>query len=321
MVANYLPYNSSIFAVYKPKGISSYDCLRQMARKGLFSSQERYGHIGTLDVFADGVLLISKGHATRLNDYVHLLLPKTYLAKGKLGMATNTGDLSGEIFSQDESKYLHDSIFKYEKSFLDNYWKQKFIGEYWQVPHQFSATKFQGRKLYKWAREGVFIPKEPVKRLINSLDVVDFCPPYVTFRTQVSSGTYIRKLFEEMAQAIGTVGHLCELKREAVGDINANENNCELTAISWEKLLPIPFFRFDQTMTLELLSGKKIPVPHYLNAQEHSLIAYCDSENRLLGLLSPNFESNCLQIKVNLWDAKSFRAHYNLNELAPNNVC
>jgi tRNA pseudouridine(55) synthase len=318
------PYHAAIYALYKPQGISSYDCLRSLVKNKIFSKEERIGHIGTLDVFADGVLLISQGHATRLNDYVHELLPKTYLATGKLGMATNTGDLTGEVTSEDHSQYLYESIFKYDVSFLNQQICPHFVGEYWQTPHAFSATKFQGRKLYKWAREGIIIPKAAVKRHIAELEIIEFRPPHVVFRATVSSGTYIRKLFEEMAMKLGTIGHLTTLTREAIGVVRAPERELEISKVDWKSLLPIPFFQFEKELSLQLLNGRKMPVPAAIkseaNGEGPTLFGYEDAEGRLLGLVGADYVEDSVRIKVNLWDAKSFQAQHIQGELVANKI-
>ncbi len=211
-----------IFNVYKPKGISSYDVVRHFKRN-LPQGFGKIGHFGTLDPFAEGVLMIGTGGAARLNDFIHEFLPKTYLATGKLGEETPTGDPTSEVVQKDESPYLKREISQFSVEFIDERARTRFLGEYLQTPHKYSATKFMGKNLHEWAREGVEVKKQAVARTIHSIEVVKYEFPLLTIRSCVSSGTYIRTLFTELAHDLGTLGHLLTLKRESVGHIHANQ--------------------------------------------------------------------------------------------------
>lgn len=212
-------YGPFIFNVYKPKGMGSFDVVRHF-KFHLPKGFGKIGHFGTLDPFAEGVLLIAIGNATKLTDLVHEM-PKTYLAEGILGIHSSTGDLSDncEIQEVDASGLKSLSLSELKEKL-----ETVFLGDYEQVPPQFSATKHEGRSLYEWAREGVFIKKDAVKRFIHELEIVAFDFPRIIFRAKVSSGTYIRTLFEDMAHHLGNVGALKELKREAIGHISCEES-------------------------------------------------------------------------------------------------
>ncbi len=207
-----------IININKPAGITSYDVIRKW--KPLLKKFGKVGHFGTLDPFADGVLMIGVGGAQRLNDYIHDCLPKTYLAKGRLGVETDTGDPDGEIIQKDESEYLKSVMSQFDIEFIQKKLESKYIGEYWQSPHKFSAAKFQGKPLHQWAREGVEIKKEQVRREVYELEVVKYEFPELWIRYKVSSGTYIRTLFRDCAIELGTIGMLDGLTREEVGGSN-----------------------------------------------------------------------------------------------------
>jgi len=204
-----------ILNIYKPPGIGSTKVVGRIKR-ALGKSFKKIGHFGTLDPFAEGVLLIGGNGACRLNDFLHERYPKTYLATGKLGFRTNTGDLEGEV--------VEESTIPELSSEKINSVLQSFLGEYLQSPPAFSATKHQGKALYKWAREGVEIKKEPVKREIYSIEFVEFKGDEVQFRVTVSTGTYIRTLFEDVAEKLETKGHLVGLKRESIGFFNFQDS-------------------------------------------------------------------------------------------------
>ena len=158
-------YPPLIFNIFKPARVTSYDVVRHFKRN-LPDGFGKIGHFGTLDPFASGVLMIGVAGASRLNEFIHEYSPKTYIAVGKLGIETPTGDYTGEIVQRDDSPYLKQEIARLPLAFLQERFEQKFVGDYLQAPHKYSATKFQGKNLHQWAREGVEIKKEPVMRRI-----------------------------------------------------------------------------------------------------------------------------------------------------------
>jgi tRNA pseudouridine55 synthase len=173
--------------------------------------------------------MIGISGANRFNDLIHEHLPKTYRAIGELGIETNTGDIDGEVkttLPEDHPELT--KLRKYNAKELEGFLKQKFLGEYYQRPPAYSATKHKGIPLYKWAREkGVEIIKDPVKRFIHDLEIVKFEYPFVEFRATVGTGTYIRTLFEDWAKHLGVVGYLKELEREKIGDVHLKDSILE----------------------------------------------------------------------------------------------
>lgn len=212
-----------VFNAYKPPHITSYDVIRHFKRN-LPKGYGKIGHFGTLDPFASGVLPIGVNGAARLNDFIHNFLPKTYIAYGKLGVETETGDLTVEPSQIDDSIYLTTEIASFSKEFIQNFLQEKFLGQYFQSPHKYSAAKFEGKALHKWAREGVEIKKEKKERFIYKIEVVEYEFPSLIIRYEVSSGTYIRSLFSECANALGTIGTLASLVREKIGICDLENN-------------------------------------------------------------------------------------------------
>ncbi len=246
-------YPPLIFNVYKPAGISSYDVVRHFKRK-LPPGYGKIGHFGTLDPFAEGVLLIGVAGATRINDYVHQYLPKTYVAVGKLGVFTETGDMTVPISQTDDSAYLTQTISRFSLQFINEQIKQKFLGSYLQSPHKYSAAKFEGKPLHQWAREGVEVVKEEVERQIYELAATDYSFPYLTIESTVSSGTYVRTLFKDCAEYLGTLGTLERLIRTAIGHLKSDEalqeNQWPDGTLNWDPL------QFGHTM------DQVLPFPH-----------------------------------------------------------
>ncbi|MCK5072502.1 MAG: hypothetical protein KAQ98_03690 [Bacteriovoracaceae bacterium] len=222
-------YPPAVFNVFKPVGMSSYDVIRHFKRN-LNTGFGKIGHFGTLDPFACGVLLVGIAGATRINNLVHDLFPKTYLAVGKLGVYTETGDLTVPERKIDDGEYLKKTIASFSADFIEKTVLEKFLGPYEQSPHQYSASKFQGRPLHEWAREGVKIKKDEVRREIYAIEVVKYSFPYLSMRFCVSSGTYIRTLFQDVAKYLGTCGTLISLVRESIGHISMSDS---LKRYSW----------------------------------------------------------------------------------------
>jgi tRNA pseudouridine55 synthase len=209
-----------VFNVYKPVGFSSFQVVHHF-KKNLIFDFGKIGHFGTLDPFAEGVLLIGIQGAQKMNDYVHEHLPKTYEALGIFGGKTTSGDFTTEII---EEKNIDEKFQKLNREELEELLKSQFLGEYWQSPHAVSATKFEGKRLYQHVLEGRIIQKDKVKREIKSFKIKSFDYPQMRFEVTVSSGTYVRSLFEEIAVYFNGVGALKELKRTAIGGFTSDKS-------------------------------------------------------------------------------------------------
>lgn len=231
-----------ILNIYKPDGISSFDVIRTWKRK--LKGHGKIGHFGTLDPFASGVLMIGVSGAQKLNDYIHECLPKSYLALGKLGIESETGDLTEGHSQLDETDYLKNEISKFPIKFIEDKLREQFLGDYWQAPHKYSAAKFEGKALHKWAREGVDIKKDKKLRHIYDLRVVSYKFPDLHIHFEVSSGTYIRTLFSECANYLGTLGCLSGLIRENVGLCTTSN---AIKEISWNEDDP-NIFNIDEVL-------------------------------------------------------------------------
>ncbi len=203
-------------------GVSSFNVVYHF-KKNLNYDFGKIGHFGTLDPFAEGVLMIGVQGAQRLNEYIHELLPKTYVAEGVFGQKTDSGDHTGAVI---ESRDIRSEFQNLSLVELEALLKEEFLGEYWQAPHSVSAVKFEGKRLYEHALSGRIITKEKVKREILDFKILKYSYPKLEFQVTVSSGTYVRSMFEEMAILFGGHGHLVRLLRSAIGEntsLNAME--------------------------------------------------------------------------------------------------
>ena len=277
-----------IININKPADISSYDVIRRW--KPRLKKFGKVGHFGTLDPFADGVLMLGVAGAQRLNDYIHRYLPKTYLAKGVLGLETDTGDPTGKVLQRDQGQYLEEVIGKFSAAFIQEKLQSEFLGEYFQSPHPFSAAKFKGKPLHQWAREGVVIKKEKVARQVYLLEVVKYEFPYLWIRFTVSSGTYIRTLFSDCAQSLGTIGSLKSLTRESVGGCSLGSSisydSEDIKPLSVEEVLPFGRLELDKERGKLFSNGVRLRLEQTLSRMEGELrgLYWVYENNRLLGL-------------------------------------
>jgi len=189
----------------KPAGISSNQALQQVKR--LFDAQKA-GHTGNLDPFATGMLPICLGEATKTAAFM-LDADKAYRAVARLGEATRTGDVEGEVVHTLPVPVLDERGIR--AALAD------FTGAIEQVPPMYSALKYRGKPLYQWAREGVQIERQPRTVVIHAMALLDWTPPQLEFEVCCSKGTYIRTLAEDLAARLGTCAHLVALRRLWVG--------------------------------------------------------------------------------------------------------
>ncbi len=188
-------------------GKSSYDVVRRVKKILNF---KKVGHGGTLDPFADGVLiiLIGRGATKRMNEI--LQKSKTYRAVLVLGEQRDTGDIEGKTVKEAGIPEITGDVLKRTA--------ERFIGEYDQMPPQFSAKKVNGRPAYKYARKGIKVDLQPKKVQIHNLDLKKTDDEKLEILVECSSGTYIRVLGEDISKALGTVGYLEQLTRESIGE-------------------------------------------------------------------------------------------------------
>ena len=194
--------------IWKPVNIVSNEIIR-IAKKNV-CSDSKIGHAGTLDPFAEGVLVLCFGNETKRVPDI-MAMKKEYFGKIKLGVETDTLDKTGEIYkiSAVPNNIKNDKIINI---FND------FKGKVKQTPPAYSALKLNGKRLYEYARSGVRIIKKSRTVFIDSLELVHYNgSDSITFKTVCSSGTYIRSLAADIARALGTHGYLEELQRLRIG--------------------------------------------------------------------------------------------------------
>ena len=207
------PVDAGFLLVDKPSGWTSHDVVAKVRN---LLRMKKVGHAGTLDPMATGLVVIGLGRATRLLRFVQAA-PKEYVAKAVFGVATDSLDADGAILERSEMNVQQAEV---------EVVMERFVGTIAQVPPMVSALKVGGKRLYELARQGIEIEREAREIDIYSLELIEFAPsnyPEVTFRTVCSTGTYVRTLGDDIAQALGGRAHLNSLRRIRNGSLHVKD--------------------------------------------------------------------------------------------------
>jgi tRNA pseudouridine55 synthase len=201
----------AVLAIDKPANITSFGVVRCVRR---WTGCRKVGHAGTLDPMATGVLLVCTGPATkRVSEFMDL--EKEYEGTIELGITTDTDDAQGKVTGRsDVPLFSRQDIL----SILVG-----FQGVIHQIPPMYSAIKMNGSRLYRLARRGKVIPREPRKVTIHEITLLDWNSPRLSVRVRCSKGTYIRALARDVGERCGTGGTLMTLRRTRLGPHRADD--------------------------------------------------------------------------------------------------
>ncbi len=275
--------------VAKPEGPTSHAVVAA-ARRAL--QTRRIGHTGTLDPFASGLLLLCVNRATRLAEYLHGL-PKEYEAVARLGQVTATLDTEGPVVRESEDWTKLDRARVQEVL-------ATFVGRGQQRPPAFSAKKVAGEAAYLKARRGEAVQLASVPIEVHELELLEWSPPRLRFRTRVSTGTYIRALARDLGEALGVGAHLTYLHRTAIGPFLAagapspDEMEDEgVVASAWvtplEALVHLRRVDVGPEEAARLQSGQSVPLPGDFSGKgvqgEPLAVSY---RNQLLAVAHPH---------------------------------
>ena len=208
-----------ILLIDKDAGCTSHDVVNKVRRILKIRS---VGHAGTLDPLATGLLVILVGRATKVSQYL-MSLDKVYDGEMKLGVETNSQDSEGEVVSK----------LPVPESVNEAYMREQmasFLGDQYQTPPMFSAKKLNGIPLYKLARQGQEVQREPRFINISKFELLEWNKPAAKFRLACSKGTYVRTVCHDLGKKIGCGAHMTQLRR-----ISSDKFNVE-NAITVEKL-------------------------------------------------------------------------------------
>lgn len=228
---------TGVLLVDKPAGITSHDAVDFIRRA---AGIRRVGHTGTLDPAATGLLILCLGKATRLSD--HLIgLDKTYEGVMRLGVISNSYDLDGEIVEERPVPALSIDAIQEQCNL--------FVGEIAQIPPMVSAVKVGGERLYKKARKGEVVEREPRRVYVSEYTVLSYAAPDAKIRVRCSRGTYVRSLCHDVGQKLGCGAVLASLRRTMVGEYSL-EDALPLSAFTGPDVLSERLIPMNKALTL-----------------------------------------------------------------------
>ncbi|RVU82187.1 tRNA pseudouridine(55) synthase TruB [Leucothrix sargassi] len=292
---------SGVLLIDKPQGMTSQQVVSKVKYllKSDVHDSKKAGHTGTLDPMATGLLPICLGEATKFSHY-QLDAVKSYQAIIKLGEQTDTGDAEGEIIATIPVPNVTQAMLQSVT--------EQFLGEIMQVPPMYSALKKDGKKLYELAREGIEVERAARPLTIYELSLTPLSDQQFQLTVTCSKGTYVRVLAEDIAKALGTLGHLTALRRIQTGDFEIADaiTLADFAALDFasrfDKLLAVdacihslPSLLLDDSQSKRIQQGQRLNVKATMLTQQLTLNAnqtfrLFDDHQQFLGtgLLEPN---------------------------------
>jgi tRNA pseudouridine55 synthase len=200
-----------LLLVDKPTGLTSHDVVARIRRRfGI----KKVGHGGTLDPMATGLLVILTGRGTKLSGLV-MDADKAYEGVMKLGVSTDTQDVDGRVVAEGDPSGVTEEALRAAM--------KVWTGDVMQTPPMVSAIKKEGVPLYKLARKGQTVEREPRLLHIYEFTLLTFAPPLAGFRLRCTKGTYVRTLCADIGDRLGCGAHLCELRRTRSGPLDVKD--------------------------------------------------------------------------------------------------
>jgi len=274
---------NGVLIINKPKDYTSRDVVNKLNH---ILETKKIGHTGTLDPLATGVLVIAVGSYTKLVNEL-TSLDKEYIAEIKLGIKTDTSDITGNILEENNNYNIN------KEDILNVF--NNFPKEYEQTVPAYSAVKINGKKLYEYAREHIKV--ELPKRLVNiySLELLDFSNDIIKFKTKVSKGTYIRSLIEDICIKLNVVGTMNSLVRTKQGkfsieeSINLDDINSDVKLLTARDVLDIKDYDLDDKLYKYVSNGNKLNIDiedgYYnmlYNKDDVAIYKFTNNEGRLV---------------------------------------
>lgn len=270
---------NGILCIDKPAGMTSRDVVNKVSK---YLHTKKIGHTGTLDPLATGVLVLCIGNCSKLAELI-TTTKKTYIAEVMLGMETDTLDNTGTILKEETVHLKKEQIESVLTSFLGTYNQQ--------VP-AYSAVKKNGQKLYEYARKGIAVdlPSRPVT--IEQIELVtgpisENSKTKFTFKATVSKGTYIRSLIRDIANQLGTVGVMTNLRRVVQGEFTLNdcyqleevENNNYILTSKEEVFKDFTKIKMDELLEVKVRNGALLE-----NEYGNEPVLFTDSKDQIIAI-------------------------------------
>ena len=281
--------------VNKPPGPTSFGAVAAVRRR--MGCKVKAGHAGTLDPFAQGVLVICLGAATRLASYVQAA-PKRYLAGITLGATSATDDVEGAVTPNPQAAAPAEAAMRDAVA--------RFVGPIEQVPPAFSAVHVNGRRAYKLARNGLApdLPARPVT--IHAIDIVRYAYPLLEIDVRCGSGTYIRSLARDIGAALDTGGYCTSLTRTEVGPftladaVDLDEADPSRHVVGpLVALAEMPTITLDEAQTARIAMGQAVEDAAPRPAPEVDEVALVDANGNLLAVAKISSDGSVIRpVKV-----------------------
>lgn len=271
----------------KPKGITSFDVIRKLKP---ILKEKRIGHVGTLDPFASGVLIIALGRYTKLF-FLFDDLYKEYIAEGVFGESRDTDDVEGKVLEKTKNQ----NILSFNE--LEALIKNNFLGSILQKPPIYSAKKIDGKRACDLARENKEFQLKSVNVFINNIELLEYNYPYFKIKTSVSKGTYIRAIVRDIGEITNNLAYTKDLIRTSIGDYNI-DNAISLENINANNIISFfdMFKNFDKLLIedekdiKQILSGNTKLIEN-INIK-NKYLALVDRDNNLLAIINNINNSN-----------------------------
>lgn len=279
---------NGIIIINKPTGYTSRDIVNIISKK---LKTKKVGHTGTLDPLASGVLVITIGRYTKLGEML-TSLDKEYISEIKLGINTDTLDITGNILEKKDFDITKEDI---EKVF------KKFIGKYEMEVPKYSAIKINGKKLYEYARnnEDIALPIKTVE--VKDLELIDYQDDIIKFRTKVEKGTYIRSLIRDICKELNTIGTMNSLIRTKQGSFsleNAQELEDDYNLLKITDVLNVKTYNLNDAEYQKVINGNSLILS---SNEEKLLLEYNNEEIAIYNKDNNKFNCNVM-LKINTQD-------------------
>ena len=277
--------DNGLLIINKPVGYTSRDIVNIISKK---LKTKKVGHTGTLDPLASGVLVITIGRYTKLGEIL-TSLDKEYISEIKLGIKTDTLDITGNILEKKD--------FNLQKEDIEKVFK-KFVGKYKMEVPIYSAIKINGKKLYEYARnnEEVELPIKTVE--IKELELIDYKEGIIKFRTKVEKGTYIRSLIRDICKELNTIGTMNSLIRTKQGSFsleNAQELEDDYNLLKITDVLNIKTYNLNDKEYQKVINGNSL----VLNSNEEQLLLEYNNEEIAIYNKEDNIYICNVMLKIN----------------------
>ena len=267
----------------KQSGLTSRDACDQVAKK---LNHAKVGHVGTLDPFATGLLLVMVNKGTRCAQFFDDF-DKGYIATIKLGEERDTLDITGEVIKKEKPPVLD------EKQIISAL--NLFLGKSNQTPPMTSAIHVNGKKLYELAHRGIEIERPSREIEIFDIKLLSYKNDEITLYTKVSKGTYIRVLGSDIAIKLGTIGYLSSLRRVEVGPFNIEETikmdevNEDNIISNYDVLSRFCYLKVvDEKTSLDIKNGK---IKYLDDVDEHKYLLVIEENKSLVAMYKKNNEN------------------------------